>query len=82
MNDESHVSLVDAHAEGVGTDYDSHHAVLPQLLAGVLIGVLKTGVVVDGADAVVVEDLGELGGLFAIACIDDGGALGMLQDLK
>ena len=81
VNHRADVGLVDAHAEGDGRD---HHrdAALQKLLLHVLatLGV-ETGVISRGGE-MLAEAGGELGGLRASGCVDDGGpAVFVLQQL-
>ena len=79
MHDESHVGLVDAHAEGVGADNDAYTVFLPVALALVFHLVVQSGMIEGGAEPRQTEFLGNLLGTPATAHIDDGRALGVLE---
>nr|GEU28127.1 hypothetical protein [Tanacetum cinerariifolium] len=71
VTDETHVGLVDAHAEGDG---GAHHDVFFAQEAGLVggaLGVVHAGVVRQRADAVFVQELGGLFDLLARQAVDD-----------
>ena len=80
--DEADVWLVDAHAEGVGGDHDAAFARLPAVLAQVFGGVVQSGVVVVGGDALGGQQFGHVLGAAPAACVDDGAALDAVQDVE
>ena len=74
MDDEAHIGLVDAHAEGVGGRDDLHPALHPEVLALVTRLGIQTGMIEGGADAHRVEPVGDDLGALAVANIYDGTA--------
>ena len=74
MNDEPHVGLVDAHAEGVGGGDDLQVSV-DEALLHVLLGVgRQAGMEMVGADVLGVQELRHLLGAAAAGAVDDGAA--------
>ena len=77
----AHVGLVDAHAKGVGGHHHSRLALVPALLAELLVDAGEACVVVERGDAGGLEEAGVLARGLAIACVDDGGARHTAQDM-
>ena len=71
VDDEAHVALVDAHAEGVGGHHDLHPVVLEVLLAGTAFLVRKPRVVASGGEAVLPEPLADLLHILAGGAVND-----------
>ena len=74
MDDETHVGLVDSHAEGVGGHHDARAAREPLLLPDRAFGVGQAAVVAGRGDACVAQEFGELFAAVARAHVDDTAA--------
>ena len=80
VDDEAHVGLVDAHAEGDG-GHDDVDVLHQELVLGLSTGVrVETGVVGQGLDLVGTQDLGQLLHLFPRQTVDDAALIGVLLD--
>ena len=72
VDDQSHVGLVDAHAEGVGSHDDALAGVGPLFLVRVLCGIIHSGVEIGGIQSLAAQHLGIFAGTAAASDIDDG----------
>ena len=79
---QAYVRLVDAHAEGVCGHDDAAFALLPAVLAQVLGGVVQSGVVVVGREALGGQPFGYLFGAASVAHIDDGASGDTAEDVQ
>ncbi len=77
----SHIGLVDAHAEGVGGNDDSHLVVLPQLLPLVFHGGFQSRVIERGRQSLGVKHRGDVLAPSPAPHIDDGRAGHGTQDV-
>ena len=82
MQDQSHVGLVYAHAEGVGGHHDPHLVVMPLALAFVFLIMIQAGMVEGGLDACLRDDVAHLTATSAAAHIDDGAARHRAKDME
>ena len=79
---QSHVGLVDAHAEGIGGYHHPYPAFLPSLLSLILHAGVKTCMVEGGGDACLVEQFRHIFRALTAAGVDNGRARHAVQDMK
>ena len=82
VDDEAHVGLVDAHAEGVGRDHHPHAARDPLLLSLRPLGMAQPAVVGRGRDALLPQQIGDLLRRLARAHVDDARARDVVHEAQ
>ena len=82
MQHQSHIGLINPHAERIGGHHHTAFSLPPALLALILYSIVQSGMVEFGCDSSGLEQFCNLLGPFAVAHIDNGTAVGVLHDVE